>query len=114
MWLEKIVNPSIHSGPVPWAMPSEVFPSSLRAKGVALSTCSNWLNNFIIVSEGIFLSLRPLILAGAHYTAAGPKHRIRRIHVLCSLLLAIFGVDLFLCPGDVRKDLGTDGSRVQR
>jgi MFS family permease len=38
-------------GPVPWAMPSEVFPSSLRAKGVALSTCSNWFNNFIIVSS---------------------------------------------------------------
>lgn len=56
-------------GPIPWAMPSgtyffilsscspginltylEIFPSSLRAKGVALSTCSNWLNNFIIVS----------------------------------------------------------------
>lgn len=35
-------------GPVPWAMPSEIFPSSLRAKGVALATCSNWLNNFII------------------------------------------------------------------
>ncbi|KAK4612616.1 High-affinity glucose transporter [Fulvia fulva] len=35
-------------GPVPWAVPSEVFPSSLRAKGVALSTCSNWFNNFII------------------------------------------------------------------
>ena len=33
---------------VPWAMPSEIFPSSLRAKGVALATCSNWLNNFII------------------------------------------------------------------
>lgn len=29
-------------------MPSEIFPSSLRAKGVALATCSNWLNNFII------------------------------------------------------------------
>jgi sugar porter (SP) family MFS transporter len=38
-------------GPVPWAMPSEIFPSSLRAKGVALSTCSNWFNNFIIVSR---------------------------------------------------------------
>lgn len=25
-----------------------IFPSSLRAKGVSLSTCSNWLNNFII------------------------------------------------------------------
>ncbi|KAI4101881.1 MAG: hypothetical protein L6R37_004702 [Teloschistes peruensis] len=35
-------------GPVPWAMPSEIFPSSLRAKGVALSTSSNWFNNFII------------------------------------------------------------------
>jgi hypothetical protein len=36
-------------GPVPWAMPAEVHSSSYRAKGVALSTCSNWLNNFIIV-----------------------------------------------------------------
>ncbi|KZF24347.1 putative MFS monosaccharide transporter [Xylona heveae TC161] len=35
-------------GPVAWAMPAEIFPSSVRAKGVALSTCSNWLNNFII------------------------------------------------------------------
>ncbi|KAK5015942.1 major facilitator superfamily domain-containing protein [Cryomyces antarcticus] len=35
-------------GPMPWAMPAEIFPSSLRAKGVALSTCSNWLNNSII------------------------------------------------------------------
>lgn len=25
----------IKQGPVPWAMPSEVFPSTLRAKGVA-------------------------------------------------------------------------------
>ncbi|KAF7557072.1 hypothetical protein G7Z17_g895 [Cylindrodendrum hubeiense] len=35
-------------GPVPWAMPAEIFSSSLRAKGVAISTCSNWINNFII------------------------------------------------------------------
>lgn len=35
-------------GPVPWALPSEIFPISLRAKGVALSTCSNWFNNFVI------------------------------------------------------------------
>ncbi|GJN71790.1 hypothetical protein PLICBS_005858 [Purpureocillium lilacinum] len=35
-------------GPVPWAMPSEIFPSSLRAKGVSISTCSNWINNFIV------------------------------------------------------------------
>lgn len=35
-------------GPVPWAMPAEVFPSSIRAKGVAWSTMSNWGCNFII------------------------------------------------------------------
>lgn len=35
-------------GPVPWAMPSEIFPSSLRAKGVALATSVNWLANFIV------------------------------------------------------------------
>jgi MFS family permease len=35
-------------GPIPWAMPAEIFPASLRAKGVAFSTMSNWGNNFII------------------------------------------------------------------
>lgn len=35
-------------GPIPWAMPAEIFPASLRAKGVSYSTMSNWLNNFII------------------------------------------------------------------
>ena len=29
-------------------MPSEIFPSSLRAKGVGLSTANNWFCNFII------------------------------------------------------------------
>lgn len=42
---------------LPWLHPlltttntaaSEIFPSSRRAKGVALTTCSNWFNNFII------------------------------------------------------------------
>ena len=37
-------------GPVGWAMPAEVFPSSLRAKGVATAVCLNWVANFIIVS----------------------------------------------------------------
>jgi sugar porter (SP) family MFS transporter len=32
-------------GPVAWAMPAELFNSTLRAKGVALATCSNWFNN---------------------------------------------------------------------
>jgi len=35
-------------GPVGWILPSEVFPQSVRSKGVALSVASNWLNNFLI------------------------------------------------------------------
>lgn len=35
-------------GPIPWAMPAEIFPSSLRAKGMAYATMSNWFNNFVI------------------------------------------------------------------
>jgi len=35
-------------GPIGWVLPSEVFPQSVRSKGVALSTASNWLNNFLI------------------------------------------------------------------
>ncbi|GAT26304.1 high-affinity glucose transporter [Aspergillus luchuensis] len=34
--------------PLGWALPSEVFPNVLRSKGVALSTCVNWLSNFIV------------------------------------------------------------------
>lgn len=58
-------------GPIPWALPSEIFPSSLRAKGVALSTCSNWLNNFIIVSS-MTQSQYVLFLtsSGSHYPSS--------------------------------------------
>nr|OQO21802.1 hypothetical protein B0A51_10713 [Rachicladosporium sp. CCFEE 5018] len=35
-------------GPVPWAMPSEIFNSANRAKGTAFSTSCNWLFNAII------------------------------------------------------------------
>ncbi|KAF7316583.1 MFS domain-containing protein [Mycena indigotica] len=35
-------------GPIGWVLPSEVFPLSVRGRGVALSTASNWSNNFFI------------------------------------------------------------------
>ncbi|KAH9935235.1 general substrate transporter [Epithele typhae] len=35
-------------GPIGWILPSEVFPLSARSQGVALSTASNWINNFLI------------------------------------------------------------------
>ncbi|EMD32938.1 hypothetical protein CERSUDRAFT_118367 [Gelatoporia subvermispora B] len=38
----------ISYGPIGWVLPSEVFPLSVRSKGVSLSTASNWFNNFLI------------------------------------------------------------------
>jgi len=35
-------------GPIGWVLPNEVFPLSMRGKGAALSTASNWTNNFLI------------------------------------------------------------------
>jgi|SRR5579859_4877526 len=35
-------------GPIAWTVPSEIFPTRLRARGVAISTASNWINNFFI------------------------------------------------------------------
>ncbi|KAI7090865.1 hexose carrier protein [Hortaea werneckii] len=34
--------------PLGWALPPEIFPISLRSKGVALSVSINWLSNFIV------------------------------------------------------------------
>jgi hypothetical protein len=35
----------ISYGPIGWVLPSEVFPLSIRSRGVAVSTASNWVNN---------------------------------------------------------------------
>ncbi|TIC01838.1 hypothetical protein E3Q18_00459 [Wallemia mellicola] len=35
-------------GPVPWLYPPEIMPLAFRAKGVSLSTASNWAANFIV------------------------------------------------------------------
>lgn len=31
-----------------WALPPEVFPVSIRSKGVAFSVAINWLSNFTV------------------------------------------------------------------
>lgn len=35
-------------GPIPWLLGAEIFPLRARAKGMALSTSTNWVSNFII------------------------------------------------------------------
>ncbi|PSK60245.1 hypothetical protein B9Z65_1143 [Elsinoe australis] len=45
-------------GPVSWIIVSEVFPLSMRAKGVSIGGSANWLNNF-----AVGLSTSPFIAA---------------------------------------------------
>ncbi|KAK1854586.1 MFS monosaccharide transporter [Colletotrichum chrysophilum] len=40
-------------GPIPWALPSGVFPSSLRVKGVAISTCGSLITPPLIKGTGV-------------------------------------------------------------
>ena len=44
----------ISLGPVGWVLPSEVFPLSMRSKGVALSTASNWANNCVFCPSSAY------------------------------------------------------------
>ncbi|KAJ5943841.1 hypothetical protein N7516_004009 [Penicillium verrucosum] len=43
-----IINFAYSWGPVAWIVTSEVFPLSMRAKGVSMGGSSNWLNNFAV------------------------------------------------------------------
>jgi len=47
-------------GPTAWVIVSEVFPLSMRAKGVSLGASSNWLNNFAVaMSTPDFVAAAP-------------------------------------------------------
>ena len=43
-----VVNFAYSWGPVGWIVPSEIFPLSVRGKGVSLTTTVNWLGNFTV------------------------------------------------------------------
>ena len=42
-------------GPIPWSMPAEIFPSSLRSKGTAFSQASQWF--FSMFQDGLTIYL---------------------------------------------------------
>lgn len=95
-------------GPVPWAMPSEVFPSSLRAKGVALATS---LSKYQLLQPlylpGLGLTVRRLVMEfhyRPHHPTPYPRDWLRGLRLFRSLLPVVFCVDLLLCPRDERQD----------
>ena len=97
-------------------MPSEIFPSNLRGKGVALSTSSNWLNNFIVVSER---SLDDVVhmyfnrVSGTHHTTARSEHKLRGVCLLRYFLLPLLCLDISVRPRDQGSDAGADGQHFQ-
>ncbi|CAL5866708.1 uncharacterized protein PFLUO_LOCUS918 [Penicillium psychrofluorescens] len=56
-----VINFAYSWGPVAWIVVSEVFPLSMRAKGVSLGGSSNWLNNFAVgLSTSPFVKTSPI------------------------------------------------------
>jgi MFS family permease len=47
-------------GPVSWIYPPELFPLRVRGKAVAITTASNWIFNFALVSFTLIFSLPSL------------------------------------------------------
>jgi MFS family permease len=43
-----IVNFAYSMGPIAWLYPAEIFPLSVRGKGVSISTSADWLANFAV------------------------------------------------------------------
>lgn len=43
-----ILTYGVSYSPLGWALPPEVFPNAMRAKGVALATAVNWISNFTV------------------------------------------------------------------
>lgn len=43
-----ILIPTVSWGPLPWLYPPEIMPLTFRAKGVSLSTATNWAFNTLV------------------------------------------------------------------
>ena len=104
-------------GPVPWAMPSEIFPSSLRAKGTYTIRYPTFNSPELTAlrrrrSLDLF-QLAQQLHHRPHHAANGPKHGLRRLHFLRGFLLPQLCLDVLLRARDEGEDIGTDGSRFQ-
>lgn len=96
-------------GPVAWIVVSEVFPLSMRAKGVALGGSANWLNNF----AGKSSNTPPCIIRRADFVDSRylnqsfhQQELIRCLHLLRSHNDYWSYMGIFRGPRDQRQNLG--------
>lgn len=67
-------------GPIPWLYPPEIMPLTVRAKGVSISTATNWLFNFIVGQVTPVLQV----------TIEWRLYPMHGFFCLCSLVLVFF------------------------
>ncbi|KAF9482000.1 general substrate transporter [Pholiota conissans] len=107
----------ISFGPIGWVLPSEVFPLSMRSKGVALSTASNWINNFFIgLLTPVFVDFSPsftfLVFAGActlayfWATYLVPETANVSLEEVDKLFRAKAGSEELLLKSEIEQELG--------
>ncbi|GJJ14455.1 hypothetical protein Clacol_008719 [Clathrus columnatus] len=70
-------------GPCAWVIISEIFPMSVRGKGMSIAASSNWMNNFIVgqVPETSGKTLEEMDeVFGSEGLAISEAERLARIH----------------------------------
>ncbi len=87
--------------PLPWLYPAEVNPIKTRGKANAVSTCTNWLFNFLIVM------ITPTMIANIGKEAFLCTHRrwtnhyrLGHISILCCRKRMFSALYLYLLSGD--------------
>ena len=75
-------------GPCAWILVAEIWPLSIRGKGVSIAASSNWMNNFIGMS--IYASSRNVflyaLLSGASHPDDARQARFRNVRLLWGML----------------------------
>lgn len=68
-------------GPIPWLYPPEILPNAFRAKGVSISTATNWIFNWIVGES------TPVLQEAIRWRVY-PMHAF---FCLCSFVVVYFG-----------------------
>ncbi|KAF8626943.1 hypothetical protein AX15_004621 [Amanita polypyramis BW_CC] len=95
----------ISLGPVGWVLPSEVFSLSMRSKGVALSTASNWTNNFLIgLITPVMMQVSPAITFGTFSLACFLSYLWSTYFVPETASISLEEMDAVFGDGMARED----------
>lgn len=105
-----VINFAYSWGPVAWIVTSEVFPLSMRAKGVSIGGSSNWVSSSIrdrpVISNP---SLVEQLRGRYSYIPIHRKVRLRHVHLLRLYHRHRHRVRHFHGPGDQGPHPGRDG-----